>query len=145
MCQRFPWRGGACPSCNASPIVHFLASRAPGCQSCISLPAVQHLSLRGFPCQPCTRLPILHSLAGRLFPMLLRSGAQDHYAVVRPGQLHLCQEDPSHPHQRPGQQQFRHGASASLSATVHPASNSFATAPRPATNLIWRRKGLRFG
>ena len=130
MCQRFPWRGGACPSCNASPIVHFLASRAPGCQSCISLPAVQHLSLRAFPCQPCTRLPILHSLAGRLFPMLLRSGAQDHYAVVRPGQLHLCQEDPSHPHQRPGQL-LQHGA---------PASNKSHLAEKktPVWLAIWR-------
>ena len=72
--------------------------------------------------------------------MLLRSGAQGHYAVVRTGQLHLCQEDPSHPHQRNGQQQFRHGASASLSATVHPASNKphLAEKRTPVWLAIWR-------
>ena len=146
MCQRLPWRCGACPSCislpavqrishraspcqpyNTSPFVHLLARRASPCQPCNASPIVHLLASRARGFQSCTRLPILHSLARSLFPMLLRHGAH--------GQLNLCQECPSHPHQRPGQQQFRHGASAILSAT----------APRPATNLIWQRRVLRFG
>ena len=60
-----------------------------------------------------------------------------------PGQQHLpdgsslqrpCQQ--SSVPTVPCLQQLRHSASA---------SNSFATAPLPATNLIWRRRVLRFG
>ena len=52
---------------------------------------------------------------------------------------------PAAPPQRPSQQ-LRHGA-ASLQSLCHgaPASNSSATAPQPATNLIRRRRVLRFG
>ena len=45
---------------------------------------------------------------------------------------------------RLGQQQTSSGALANRSTTVHPASVS-SKAPRPATNLIWRRRVLRFG
>ena len=57
---------------------------------------------------------------------------------------------PATPPQRPCQQQLWHGAPASNSfpmALRHGASaiNSSATAPLPATNLIRRRRVLRFG
>ena len=45
---------------------------------------------------------------------------------------------------RLGQQQTSSGALANRSTTVHPASVS-SKAPRPATNLIQRRRVLRFG
>ena len=57
---------------------------------------------------------------------------------------------PAVPLQRPCQQHLWHGAPASniFPMAFHhgaPASISVATAPLPATNLIWRRRVLRLG
>ena len=71
--------------------------------------------------------------ASSIFPMALRCSAQAGLQLRRGAQasnifpMALCRIAPG--------QQLRHGA---------PASSS-ATAPLPATNLIWRRRVLQFG
>ena len=64
----------------------------------------------------------------------LRPGQQLSHGV--PASNSAAAPLPATPPQRPCQQQLRHGV---------PASNSSATASPPATNLIRRRKVLRFG
>ena len=90
MCQRFHWRGGACPSCNASPIVHFLASRASPLPSCISLPAVHAVANLALACRkplPDTSAPrcarLVASLPGRPQP----SASAPRPATVSPRRL----------------------------------------------------------
>ena len=101
---------------------------------------------------------------GSFFPMVLCGGP----ATMRRCHLHLCHGTPAILPQRFGQQQtsfgapgqsLRYCALASLSApapwpatfsrwrsaTAAPLTRRSATAPQPATNLIRRRKVLRFG
>ena len=81
--------------------------------------------------QPGPAVQSHRRLASKSFPMALRHGV--------PGQQHLPDSSPPqcrHP--------LRHGTPCQQLCRSAPASNC-ATAPLPATNLIRRRRVLRFG
>ena len=122
MCQRFPWRGGAYPSCNASPIVHLVASHARGCQSCTRLPEASSR------CFCATARTAITQRCARP----LRSGAPRPVASL-PGrpQPSASAPRPSTVSPRRLGQPLRHGAPASNKP--HPAEKS-----TPVWLAIWR-------
>ena len=128
-----PFLSGASYSPMAPPASSIFATAAfPACLFAIAVPRPASLPLRTGRSAALPQRPGQQHLPDGALPHCSRPAAPPR----RPGQQ-LC-------HCAPAGQQLCRSAQASKSSATAPVSSS-ATAPLPATNLIWRRRVLRFG